>query len=127
MIKKYLDAKADEMFTFKQRLTKAFDNLNKANIVAKQKFTCCITCGSSKISEYEKPDKVGYVFYHCQDLEEIRMNDSVYLAFGSFSGKYEDSKLVGYVAKLVLEKHGLKVIWDGELRQRIFVHMTNHL
>ena len=127
MKNRYYNPKTKRLLTFKQLLNSAFKTFDKVGIVAKQDFTCCLTCGNSEIDNHFRPDSVGYTFYSAQDYEDLRMNDNVYLAFSSWDGNEEKSKEVGFIIKKHLESHELNVDWNGDVRIRIRVSKTHHL
>lgn len=107
------------------RLDRAFAELEESGIVARQNFTCCQNCGHHEIGEeIEAAAKNGrkshgYTFYHMQDTESAVEGSGVFLAYGGES----DSIAVGKEVVATLERHGLKVVWDGSLETRIYVRM----
>lgn len=66
------------------RLDRAFAELERAGVVARQNFTCCQTCGHAEIGD--EGDKLkapggrirGYTFYHSQDTESAVEGQSLY-------------------------------------------------
>ena len=84
-----------------------FKSLKVNGIIAKQKYTCCNTCGTDKIYTDCNLDYDGYVFYHIQEHDSIieRINDhqfthtevkytevKVYLAWGIFKDCVTDDE-----------------------------------
>lgn len=127
MKNRYYNPKTKRLPTFKQLLNNAFKTFDKVEIIAKQDFTCCLTCGNSEINKYFEPNSAGYAFYSAQDYEDLRMNDNVYLAFSSWDGNEEKSKEVGFIIKKHLKNYGLNVDWNEDVRTRIMVYKTHHL
>jgi hypothetical protein len=108
------------------KLDNAFANLEQQGIVARQNFTCCQNCGHAEIGdEIAKVQKVrevkGYTFYHMQDTESACETGTLYLAYGSLSGKEKDSVEVGHAIVKALRGEGLTVNWDGSLSKRICI------
>ena len=124
---RYYNPQTKRFPTFKRLLNNAFKTFDTVGVIAKQDFTCCLTCGSSKIHDYFEPDSKGYTFYSAQDYDDLRMNDSVYLAFSSWDGDENESRKVGFLIKKHLESHELNVDWNGDVRIRIRVSKTHHL
>ena len=69
------------------RLELAFDMLDDKDIVARQNFTCCGTCGAAEINleieEFEAYGRRarGYVFFHQQDTESAVESGNLYLSY----------------------------------------------
>jgi hypothetical protein len=108
------------------KLDKAFANLEQRGIVARQNFACCQNCGHAEIGdEIEKAQKVrevkGYTFYHMQDTESACETGTLYLAYGSLSGKDEDCVAVGHAIVEAIRAEGLAVDWNGTVSKRICV------
>lgn len=122
----YEKQKAWQIETDCDRLDEAFAELDRNGIVARQNFTCCQTCGHAEISyaieDTEKFRPVrGYVFYHQQDLESAARNGYLYLAYGSLSGKEEDSAKIAQEISDTIKRHGLEPDWNGSVRTRICI------
>lgn len=111
-------------------LDKAFGELNRAGIVARQNFTCCQTCGVGEIGEeIERAQRKGitvrgYCFYHMQDTERAVDGDSLYLGYGSICGEKKPSKAIANEIIDALQRQGLKTQWNGKLEKRIVVQMA---
>lgn len=110
------------------RLELAFDMLEDKDIVARQNFTCCGTCGAAEISvEIEEFEAFGrhargYVFFHQQDTENAIESGSLYLSFGASNNTTVATNLqIGQEVFDTLKAVGLKVHWDGQLEHRIGV------
>lgn len=73
------------------RLTRAFETLSKAGIIARERFTDCRKCGVSEmlslreevLERGERAD--GYVFYTEQDADGVSRSGELVLEFGSFA------------------------------------------
>ncbi|MFC7105014.1 DUF6891 domain-containing protein [Nonomuraea rubra] len=70
--------------TDNDRLSLAMGELAMAGIVAREHYTCCMSCGIAEMGrEISGLSGVrGYVFYHGQDVERAVAGGGVYLAFG---------------------------------------------
>jgi len=111
------------------RLELAFDMLEDEDIVARQHFTCCGTCGAAEIGaeieDYEDlgRDAHGYVFFHQQDTESAVESGSLYISFGAADPEADTAASIAIGQRLfdVLTKVGLKPIWDGKINHRVGV------
>ncbi len=105
------------------KLTNAFNELTQNGIVAKENFTCCQSCGSYEIWEHAVEGDVGYVFYHQQDTERAVEGEGVYLSYGHIGmAKKPLSEITEQIVKTI-EKHGLKVDWNGSSNTRMLVNL----
>jgi len=110
------------------RLDAAFASLELAGILARQHFGDCQTCALADMEEEmddarEARTKVlGYTFFHQQDTERAVEGGPLLLSFGD-AGRNNDaaSVAVGRQVVAVLERHELKVAWDGKAASRIGV------
>jgi hypothetical protein len=84
----------------KSRITEAFRELRKLGYFARQNYLCCQSCAWSAIPE-EKSEKV--VFYHAQDNDRLKSSGKCHLGWSG-----DGNEIVS-----VLNKHGVKTIWDG--------------
>jgi hypothetical protein len=111
------------------RLDRAFEELEREGIVARQNFTCCQTCGHSEIGgeialvQAQGREVHGYTFYHMQDTEGACADGFLYLAYGSVSGDRQETVNVGQRIARSLERAGLTVEWDGSAARRIGVRL----
>ena len=113
------------------RLELAFDMLEDKDIVARQNFTCCGSCGATEIGieieEFEahgRPAR-GYVFFHQQDTESAIETGHLYLSYGASRNTADGVILeVGQEIVDTLKSVGLKVHWDGKLEHRIGVSLA---
>ncbi len=114
--------------TDNDRLDTAFRELDEAGIVARQCFTCCNSCGNLEIGD-EVPDGAtarGFTFYHLQDAERALSGDGLYLAHGYFEGDIAapgpaDPVAIGREIAATLRRHGLTVLWNGDVKTKIHV------
>jgi len=113
------------------RLELAFDMLEDADIVARQNFTCCGTCGAAEISveieDFETRGRRarGYVFFHQQDTESAVETGELYLSYGAANNTADAVFLqIGQEIADTLAAVGLKVHWDGKLERRIGVTLN---
>lgn len=105
------------------KLSKAFEEMSNAGIVAKENFTCCQTCGSSEIGDYAQEKDYGYVFYHQQDTDRAVEGDGVYLSYGHLGLAKKSMKEMTTQIIQTLEKNGLNVVWNGSVHTRILVNL----
>ncbi|WP_370172102.1 MULTISPECIES: DUF6891 domain-containing protein [Hyphomonas] len=113
------------------RLELAFDMLEDKDIVARQNFTCCGSCGATEIGieieefeAYGRPAR-GYVFFHQQDTESAIETGHLYLSYGASRNTADGVILeVGQEIVDTLKSVGLKVHWDGKLEHRIGVSLA---
>lgn len=103
------------------RLDNAFNELNSIGIISRQNFSCCGSCGSLEIvSEMDKyPHAIGYCFYHQQDTERAVFYSDMCLSYGSHNFQEDSAIEIGHRIQQVLNTHGLKTVWNGELKYRI--------
>jgi len=109
------------------RLDAAFDALEEEGIVARQNFTCCGTCGATKIwdeieaAQDEGMTVEGYVFFHMQDTESAVEGQGLCLNYGACEQGEDAAVAIGHRVVAALEAQGLRTEWDGRLEQRIGV------
>jgi hypothetical protein len=110
-------------------LDRAFGELDRAGIVARQHFTCCGTCGATEIwneiaAAREAGRRVrGYTFYHMQDTESAARGSGLLLFYGAVE---KDEELALRIANEIidaLQRQGLKTEWDGSWSKRIGVKL----
>lgn len=124
--------------TNNERLNAAFEALEADGIIARQDWTCCMSCGTGSIfTEYDDARAEeregalkGFVFYHGQDTDSAAEDGTVLLAFGSFGGdrsneldRTERSTAVARQVVATLERFQLDVSWDGNVMSRIVVNL----
>ncbi|MEV0824051.1 DUF6891 domain-containing protein [Nonomuraea rubra] len=128
--------------TDNDRLSLAMGELAMAGIVAREHYTCCMSCGIAEMGREisELSGVRGYVFYHEQDVERAVAGGGVYLAFGpgelggegergpggGFRGEGERRPGGGIGREIVevLRRRGLQVEWCGDDGQRIEVKVN---
>jgi hypothetical protein len=99
----------------KARIRSAFNKLKGDKIVALANFACCNNCGVNEIMTIVKDTKAnGWAFYHAQDNDEINESGLTYITFG-------DNTSIAYKIVKALKDAKLKVIWNGDMHNRIFV------
>ncbi|MBB5712244.1 DUF6891 domain-containing protein [Sphingomonas xinjiangensis] len=109
------------------RLDTAFAALEQDGIIARQNFTCCMTCGSNEIWEEVQAAKDaglpahGYTFYHFQDTDAAVEGSGVYLAYGACEDGEGPALQVANDVVAALQAQGLHPDWDGRWDQRIHV------
>lgn len=110
------------------RLQLAFDMLEDEDIVARQHFTCCGTCGAAEIGiemdefqELSGREAKGYVFFHQQDTEGAVESGSLYISYGAAdaTASAEENVAIGQRMFEVLQSVGLKPVWDGKINHRV--------
>lgn len=120
------------MNNLKEKLTRAFADMRKKGLVARQNFTCCNSCGNCKIADLaEKRIKrgekvVGCCFYHAQDNMSRKTGQNFYLSYGEVDikdmGKVgATTQEVGKIVCKSLESFGIEYEWDGTPYTRIMV------
>ena len=109
------------------RLDAAFAELEECGVIALQNFSCCETCGHDEaLDEVQRARErgvavVGYAFYHHQDTERAVDGGPLFLAYGGAEPGQASTVAVGKEIEAVLRSHGLRVLWDGTVEQRIHV------
>ena len=102
------------------QMQKTWRKLKRERIVGIRS-QCCGTCsaceGGNKMDEDDS--LLGYAFYHVQDREGLNEGGYLYVGYGAASGKTEDAAPIGQILRLVFEKDGFVVEWDGSGRTRL--------
>ena len=96
-----------------RRIDDAFAALREMGFFAKANHTCCQSCGLAEIPEDKE---MAYVFYHMQDLEDLKQNGACYLCWGGKVGEK-----FGHTICDTIRKAGLEVDWNGSEHTRIKV------
>lgn len=111
------------------RMDAAFDELNRAGIVARQHFSCCGTCAAGEIRDVmselieEGGNVRGYTSYDVQSTQNAVAGHGVALNYGSIDEGEAAALRVGHEVVDALARHGLKVEWDGSWDHRIMVSL----
>lgn len=107
------------------RLDDAFAELNRGGIIALHNAGMTMSDGREDVGrEWQARGRAGvkgYCFYHGQDVERAVEGEGLRLAFGDLQAMAEQKKAVGEEIKACLERHGLKVDWDGNPERRLGV------
>ena len=109
------------------RLDAAFAALEAEGVIARQNFTCCMSCGSTEIwdemrvAHEEGAPVEGYTFYHVQDTESAVEGHGIYLAYGACEEGEAAALAVADRIVAELRANGLAPRWDGRWDQRIAV------
>jgi hypothetical protein len=128
---------ADACELSQKKLNKAFAQLRREGLLAKQRFSCCRSCGGSELATIvtdiidaggDRPK--GVVFFSKQEgfrgasVHEPKFR-RLYLSFGSVTTKYGDVGLptveVGQMIAKALTEVGLTFEWDGSPDSTIVV------
>lgn len=109
-------------------LIAAFDELATKRFIALHYAGYTNDDGEYEVVEIEralrdnKEKSEGYCFYHGQDLERAVRGEGLYLSFQKINNESDAvSKEVAKKIIAILEKHNLKVDWDGKATNRIFL------
>lgn len=126
----------------KEKLNAAFKLLRKNNLIARQNFGCCGSCGSyeiaTKMEELLDQGKAvnGYVFFNRQGAEALRgdgyrpADGTLYLSYADGStNKYPNNTPlsgleVGRMLAVALTEVGLVFEWDGDADHCVIVKMA---
>ena len=108
----------------RHQIALAFKELRKLGWFARMRWKCCQGCGCEAV-----PDAVNnkYVFYHKQDAEAFNKEGNIGNHARWEKNQRKDLYLThgeggdGHEICAVLNKHGLKVDWDGNNDRRIKV------
>ncbi|MFI0264052.1 DUF6891 domain-containing protein [Streptomyces sp. NPDC017056] len=97
-----------------ERLTRAFDALQKAGITTRENFTCCLSCGQSQIGGEASPGARGFVYFHAQCTASAAAGHGLSLLYGGFDGSPGTTAAIGQEVVAALETVGLRAEWDGD-------------
>lgn len=107
-------------------LTRAFKEMRRKGLVARQNFSCCGGCAGGEIATYvsklpeAKFRKVkGSVFYHAQAAADKRRGEDFYMSFGKVTctnGRetQHSTKEVGWMVCECLIAAGIDHEWTGD-------------
>lgn len=117
-----------ETNTQTQHLIAAFDELAESKIIALHYAGFTIDDGEYEVAEVERTlidndeKSEGYCFYHGQDMERAVRGEGLYISFQKINNVSDVvSRDVAKKISEVLEKHDLKVEWNGKATSRIFL------
>lgn len=110
------------------RLIAAFDELAESKIIALHYTGFTNDDGEYEVTEVERTlidndeKSEGYCFYHGQDMERAVRGEGLYISFQKIDNVSDVvSREVAKKIVEVLEKHNLKVDWNGKAATRIFL------
>jgi hypothetical protein len=108
------------------RLERAFSELDRSGIVARQNFSDCGTCGAAEIggemaAARRAGRKVrGYVFFHEQDSERA-VDGLLYMNYGGEDPSEAAQLAIAREVVATLKQAGLHATWNGRRDTRIRV------
>jgi hypothetical protein len=119
------------VFTDYDRLDTAMAALEDNGIVARQNFSCCMTCGSGEIRDEIETFNAGgrmargYVFFHQQATEHAVNGDGINFAYGAagLNPSVDEDIAIGRELAEALRNAGLKVDWNGRLERCVMVEL----
>lgn len=110
------------------RLIAAFDELAESKIIALHYTGYTMDDGEYEVIEVERTlndnneKSEGYCFYHGQDLERAVRGDGLNISFQKINNESDVvSKEIAKKIVAVLEKHDLKVDWNGKALSKILL------
>ena len=110
------------------RLNAAFDELAESKIIALHYTGYTMDDGEYEVVEVERTlndndeKSEGYCFYHGQDLERAIRGDGLNISFQKINNESDVvSKEIAKKIVAVLEKHDLKVDWNGKASSKILL------
>lgn len=110
------------------RLIAAFDELAESKIIALHYTGYTMDDGEYEVIEVERTlndnneKSEGYCFYHGQDLERAVRGDGLNISFQKINNESDVvSKEIAKKIVAVLEKHDLKVDWNGKASSKILM------
>lgn len=115
--------------TDNERLTRAFAEMEASGIIARQNLGQSMSDGEYEIDEIvdgmlARGETVrGNAFYHEQDLERALTGGHLNVAFTGDRTGAEAARLIGHEIVAILERNGLKPIWNGDPNRRIEIDM----
>ncbi len=111
------------------RLDRAFAELERRAILARQNYWCCGTCGAAAINdEMRKRRRAGkpvrgYTFFDEQDTDAAADGEGLCLSYGSDPWNNDAAVAIAKEVRKVLRSHGLRVQWNGSIDQRLIVNL----
>lgn len=101
------------------RLETAMRVLEEKEIVVRQNFTCCMTCGHAEIGDEIETFEAGgrkargYAFFHQQATEHALEGYEINFAYGAATEGEDAISIASEVAD-AMRRAGLKVDWNGK-------------
>jgi hypothetical protein len=97
-----------------EKVSGAFRELRKRNLLAHKNFLCCSKCASTELYEVAvEKNKRGYVYYHRQDTADIAKGN-LCIRYCSAKDDENDTKEIGNIVVEELRKQGLEPEWNGD-------------
>jgi hypothetical protein len=115
--------------TDNDRLTRAFWEMESVGIVTRENLGQSMSDGEHEIDAIvdlmisDGKEVRGNVFYHEQDVERALGGQGLNLAFTGDRTGAEAARLIGHEIVAILERNGLKPVWNGDPDHRIKVDM----
>jgi hypothetical protein len=116
--------------TDNDRLARAFAEMDAAGIVARENLGQSLSDGEYEIDRIVDAKLAagrtvrGSVFCHEQDVERALGGGGLNLAFTGDRTGAEAARLIGHEVVAILERHGLKPVWNGDSAHRIRIDMV---
>jgi hypothetical protein len=93
------------------------------NLTARQRHTCCLSCGLAELDDYQRDTDIGWVFYHEQDWEIAKRSGQIYLAYGAYEWSKVPPEKIAETIMNILKTHNLQAKWNGDPNERILVNL----
>jgi len=114
--------------TMNDRLDRAFQEMNKAGIIALQGAGYTMSEGwdeANDIASSMPQQPRGAVFYHWQDLERAVKGEGLWIAYGAYTdddeAQEELSLAIAREAVDILKRAEVPATWEGTIDNRIFI------
>ena len=103
------------------QMQKTWRKLKREKIVG-VRGQCCGSCsaceGGNKMDEDDS--LIGYAYYHVQDRESLDAHGELYVGYGARDHEIEGAGTrIGQILRLIFERGGFVVDWDGTSRTRL--------
>lgn len=107
-----------DIIRLSQKLSKAFDALEKQEVKALHNFMCCGGCASSQLAQDmkapENESKLGAVYYTEQGGEAFSKGYNLYLSYGASPARaFITDRDIGEMVCKALVEAGVEHTWDG--------------
>ncbi len=96
-----------------------YEALANIDILFKQNYTCCMSCGHDEIDEYRKWYHIGFAFFHMQETDHASTTGEVHLCYGTFNEKLATTRDIADMICEVAKEVGFNVEWDGSTTKKI--------